>query len=542
MLTILEERGFVNSIAGERDALDQLLTNKRIGAYVGIDPTAPSLHVGHMLPFMALFWMYINGYHTVSLVSMLVHSYGKEIAEFHQLGGATAKVGDPTGRTTSRTLQPAAVQKANMVSMHYQLKKLWRNVEDYARKYGYVYEWAWHRELVNNNAWMGKLTMLEFLRLLGTGVRLGTMLGRDTVRNKMEKGDGMSFAEFSYPLMQAWDWWYMYQTKGVQIQIGGSDQFGNIVAGMDAIKYISKNHHNPDIRQEKEDERMLPYGFTVPLLTTSSGEKFGKSAGNAVWLDKDMTSIFDLYQFFLRSSDADVGRYLKVLTFMPLPKIEQIMTTHMEDPAKRVAQHALARDFVELVHGEEAAKAAESQHRMIFRSSSAPVTPQAVTPGPTASPVGDINPSLNRRAPQTTPNNAPTANLILPKSLIENQSVARVLYSAGLVSSRSEGHRLAQNQGAYLGSRSEGGGAMGDSLSFTPVKLRDPKKTQDYVMEGGLLILRVGKWKVKIVQVVSDEEFERLGLDAPGWKEDEKRAAREAEAAAKEEKVTKKKA
>lgn len=112
----------------------------------------------------------------------------------------------------------------------------------------------------------------------------------------MEKGDGLSFAEFTYPIMQAWDWWYMYQTKHVQLQIGGSDQFGNIVAGIDAVNYVRKTHHDPDVRQEKDDPLMKPVGFTVPLLTTASGEKFGKSAGNAIWLDGDMTSPFELHQ------------------------------------------------------------------------------------------------------------------------------------------------------------------------------------------------------------------------------------------------------
>lgn len=112
----------------------------------------------------------------------------------------------------------------------------------------------------------------------------------------MENGDGMSFAEFTYPILQSWDWWYMYQTKRIQVQIGGSDQMGNIITGMDAVNYIRKNHYDPDLRQEKEDFLMKPMGFTVPLLTTASGEKFGKSAGNAIWLDTDMTSAFDLYQ------------------------------------------------------------------------------------------------------------------------------------------------------------------------------------------------------------------------------------------------------
>ena len=117
-----------------------------------------------------------------------------------------------------------------------------------------------------------------------------------SVKNKMKSGDGMSFSEFTYPLLQAWDWWHMYNTKNIQIQIGGSDQFGNIIAGIDAINYIRKSHYDPLIRQEKDDPLRKPMGFTVPLLTTASGEKFGKSAGNAVWLDKDMTSTFELYQ------------------------------------------------------------------------------------------------------------------------------------------------------------------------------------------------------------------------------------------------------
>ncbi|KAI9702358.1 MAG: tyrosyl-tRNA synthetase [Candelina mexicana] len=493
-LSKLEKRGYVNSVAGDRDALEQLMTSKRIGAYVGIDPTASSMHVGHMLPLMTLFWLYIHGYHSVSL-----------------LGGGTATVGDPSGRTTSREVQGSSVRKANMVSMHYQLKRLWANIEQLSRKYGYQWEWAWHRELVNNNAWMNKLPILKFLQLLGPGVRLGTMLGRDTVRNKMDKGDGMSFAEFTYPLLQSWDWWHMYQTKGIQVQIGGSDQFGNIVAGIDAIKYIAKNHPDPDIRQDQEDRSLTPYGITVPLLKTASGEKFGKSAGNAIWLDKEMTSSFDLYQFFLRSADADVERYLKLFTFIPIPRIEEIIAEHMQHPHERKAQHILARDFVELVHGEEEAKDAEARHRLLFPSRSAPVSAEA--------PKGDWSNPLNPHAPQTTQNNAPSANVTLPASLVYDQPIARVLYHAGLVSSKGEGHRLAQNQGAYVGSRPAGGGGMPDELKFSPVKLWDPKLTQDYIMDGGLLILRVGKWKVKIVKILSDEEFVKLGLDAPGWKE-----------------------
>ena len=139
------------------------MTEKRVGAYVGVDPTAPSLHAGHLLPLMSLFWMYVHGYHTVSL-----------------LGGATVKIGDPTDRLTTREKQQSSVRTENMVKIHYQLKKLWVNVEAYGRKYGYNWEWAWKRELVNNNSWMNKLPLMEVLQVLGPGMRLGPMLARDT--------------------------------------------------------------------------------------------------------------------------------------------------------------------------------------------------------------------------------------------------------------------------------------------------------------------------------------------------------------------------
>lgn len=163
MLTMLEKRGYVNQIIGERGDLDRLLTEKRVGIYVGVDPTAPSMHVGHLLPLMVLYWMYIHGFHACSL-----------------LGGSTAQIGDPIGRTTTREAQHSSIRKVNMLKIHMQLKSIWGHVEDKARAYGYHWEWAWRREVTNNNAWLNKLPAIELLKLLGSGVRLGTMLGRDT--------------------------------------------------------------------------------------------------------------------------------------------------------------------------------------------------------------------------------------------------------------------------------------------------------------------------------------------------------------------------
>ncbi|KAL2061213.1 hypothetical protein VTL71DRAFT_7486 [Oculimacula yallundae] len=490
MLTTLEERGLVHQITGDRDKLDEFMTNRRVGAYVGVDPTAASLHVGHLLPLMSIFWMYVHGYHTVSL-----------------LGGATAKIGDPTDRLTTREKEPGAIRTANMARMHLQLKSLWQNVEAYGRKYDYKWEWAWHRELINNNAWWNKLPMLDVLQILGPGMRLGTMLARDTVKNKMSKGDGMSWAEFSYPLMQAWDWWYMFHTKGIHMQIGGTDQFGNITAGLHAVNYIKANHPDPKTREEATAIGE-PWGFTTPLLTTASGQKFGKSAGNAIWLDIEQMSGYDLYGFFLRTPDSDVSKYLKLFTFMPIEQIDALVSEHMEAPSQRKAQHKLASEFLELVHGPAEAKQARQQHELLHAGSGSN----------TAAATDNQKSNIMFERPQV--------NIVLPRHVIYQKSIGKILYAAGITESSSAGHRLATAGGAYIGgpphNKRE---AMNDAyLSWHPIKNWQPEETRAYLIHGDLLLLRQGRNLVRIVQVVSDEEYvssdrEYPGME-PGWRED----------------------
>lgn len=190
----------------------------------------------------------------------------------------------------------ADVRKSNMLAMHTQLKKLGKSIEDYGASYGYQWEQTWRRALENNNTWWQKESLLDVMKVMGNGIRVGPMLGRETVKNKLEKGDGMALSEFMYPIMQAWDWWKLYQQRKVQVQIGGGDQYGNILAGIDALKHVLKTREDRPNDAIELDGLNSPIGFTTPLLTTSSGEKFGKSAGNAVWLDKDLTSTFELYQ------------------------------------------------------------------------------------------------------------------------------------------------------------------------------------------------------------------------------------------------------
>ncbi|PGH10334.1 tyrosine-tRNA ligase [Blastomyces parvus] len=498
-LELMEERGLVNQVIGDRDALNKMWTERRVGVYVGVDPTAPSLHVGHMLPFMVLAWAYVHGIRSVFL-----------------LGGSTGQIGDPTDRLAPRAKMAAVTRKENMANMHLQLKRLGMSIERYGAKHGYESEWIWRRAIVNNNTWWLKEPFFEVMKTMGEAVRLGPMLGRDTVKNRLQSGKGMALSEFVYPLLQAWDWWQLIQQQNVLVQVGGSDQAGNIQFGMDATKPLMKANqeywrkHAP----KAEDRQLLePMGFTTPLLTTPSGQKFGKSAGNAVWLDQDMTSSFDLYQFFLRVPDENVEQYLKYFTFLPIPAIKELMEQHMQDPSKRIAQHKLASEFVELIRGPVEAAQAGKDHRSIFGGK----TPTGVEPE--ARPKQDLN------LPETSPFNAPSPHITLPRSLVVGQFFHKVLWSAGMAPSKAEAFRLVVNNGAAVASRSDSNATMDDKLSYVPIKTWDKDMTEKFIIEDSLMILKVGKWKVKIIKIVSDEEFEKLGLDAPGWKGEEDEAS-----------------
>jgi tyrosyl-tRNA synthetase len=307
----------------------------------------------------------------------------------------------------------------------------------------------------------------------------------------MAQGDGMSYAEFTYPLLQAYDWWHLYQS-GVQVQIGGSDQYGNIVAGIDLIKHLTpRPSTSPETKQLSG-----PFGLTVPLLTTAAGAKFGKSAGNAIWLDKTMTSPFELYGFLVGSADADVERYLKLFTFLPLDHISAVMTEHEADPGQRKAQHLLAREVVDLVHGSEEAQNTQNQHRLSRRPNLQSL--QAKAEG--------SKEGLNR--------------VYLPHSLVHNKPPARILYHAGLAKSNSDGTRMVNSGGAYIGSQSEGSGSESEGeLGFRSLKGISAAKVTEMMDKSNVLVLRTGKWNVKLIEVISDVDYQEKGLSAPGWEE-----------------------
>ncbi|KAK3341291.1 tRNA synthetases class I-domain-containing protein [Lasiosphaeria hispida] len=486
---LLDERGLIKDVAGPRDTVRELMRRRRIGAYVGIDPTASSLHIGHLVPLMPLFWMYMNGYTTFSLI-----------------GGSTAKIGDPSGRLKSRDTMARSDVTMNMTKIHYQLKRLWVNVEEEARRYGHEKEWVWRRGIINNNAWWNSQSLLEILRRVGTSMRIGPMLSRDTVKQKMTNGDGMSFSEFTYPIMQGWDWFTLASREHVQMQIGGSDQYGNIISGIEVFKAARASDNDPSTALPTRDEFDDPVGFTVPLLTDSSGVKFGKSTGNAIWLDPFMTSYYDFYGYFVRRPDADVEQHLKMLTFLPLPEIQSLMAESNADPSKRIAQHRLAFEVSRMVHGEKAAKEARDQHSQMHGK-------LVASPNMEGSAVMDQyqEPLRNHL------NTAPRMDMILPESLVMGKSISRILHASGLVSSTSEGHRLAASQGAYIGGAPGQLRAMNPyEITFTPIKLWFPQETRNYLIDGKLLILRKGKHNVRVVQMVSDEEYEKSGQTYPG--------------------------
>lgn len=314
----------------------------------------------------------------------------------------------------------------------------------------------------------------------------------------MTEGDGMSLGEFMYPLFQGWDFWHMYQKIGVQMQIGGSDQYGNIVAGIDALKVIRESEEMPQMRIPPTWTNEA-VGFTVPLLTDSAGVKFGKSTGNAIWLDEFQTTPFELYGYFMRRPDEDVEKLLKLFTFMPMSKIQQVMVEHQADPSKRIAQHTLAFEVLSLVHGSQKAVEEAQQHQFRFG--------------------GQLPYFVKEPKPETgilTPNTAPRKDIELPQAVLK-LSPAKLLYAAGLASSASEGQRLVVQQGAYVAARpGQTRGLVPGNLDWTPMKMWFPEETAKFVIDERLLILRKGKHNIRIIEIVSDEEWAKTKRIYPG--------------------------
>lgn len=314
----LKWRGAINQ-ATDLDALKELTDNNKIALYCGTDPTGDSLHIGHLIPFMILKRFQLAGHHPVIII-----------------GGGTGAIGDPSGRKSERQLQTMDQVHHNEEALTAQMKKLF-GTENFT--------------IVNNYDWLSKISLLDFLRDYGKLFNINTMLNKEVVASRLEAG--ISFTEFTYQILQSVDFLHLYRNNDVQLQIGGSDQWGNITAGIDLIHKVE----GPDTKV---------YGLTIPLMLKADGTKFGKTAGGAVWLDPKKTSPYEFYQFWINQDDRDVVKYLKYFTFLSKEEIEELAEKVEKEPWKREAQRRLAEEVTKFVHGPEAVEEAERISKALF--------------------------------------------------------------------------------------------------------------------------------------------------------------------------------
>jgi tyrosyl-tRNA synthetase len=317
LLTTLTARGFVQDAT---PGLAERLAQRTITAYVGFDPTADSLHVGSLVPVMGLAWLQRFGHTPIALV-----------------GGGTGMVGDPSGKREERPVMS--------------LEQIDRNAQGLARQLARFlsFEGANAARMRNNADWLRGIQLMDFLRDTGKHFTLSYMLQKESVRSRMEVG--ITYTEFSYMLIQAYDFWHLWRTERCELQMGGSDQWGNITAGIELVG---------------RREGAQVHGLVFPLITTAAGGKFGKSEAGNVWLDPARTSPYQFYQFWVNTDDRDVERYLKLFTFLRLDQIATAMAEHATDPGRRIAQRLLAREVSATVHGVEATEQAVQASAALF--------------------------------------------------------------------------------------------------------------------------------------------------------------------------------
>lgn len=308
LLEELQWRGLIYQQTDE-NAIEELLNKEQISLYCGADPTADSLHIGHLLPFMTLRRFQDHGHRPIVLI-----------------GGGTGMIGDPSGKSEERVLQTEEQVEVNVKGISAQMHKLF----EFGTDKGAV--------LVNNKDWLSQISLISFLRDYGKHVGVNYMLGKDSIQSRLE--NGISYTEFTYTILQAIDFGHLNRELNCKLQVGGSDQWGNITSGIELMR-----------RMYGQTEA---YGLTIPLVTKSDGKKFGKSESGAVWLDADKTSPYEFYQFWINQSDDDVIKFLKYFTFLDKEEISRLEQSKNEQPHLREAQKALAENVTEFIHGKEA--------------------------------------------------------------------------------------------------------------------------------------------------------------------------------------------
>jgi tyrosyl-tRNA synthetase len=331
MKNFVEELRWRGMIQDMTPGTEEQLKKEVTTAYLGIDPTADSLHIGHLVGVMMLRHFQRSGHKPLALI-----------------GGATGMIGDPSGKSQERVLIDEAMLRHNQECIKAQLSKFLDFDSDAPNK----------AELVNNYDWMKNFTFLDFIRNIGKLITVNYMMSKDSVKRRFtgENGaDGMSFTEFSYQLLQGYDFVYLNETKNCKLQLGGADQWGNITTGTEMIRKISGAE---------------AYALTCPLITKADGKKFGKTESGNVWLDRKRTSPYKFYQFWLNVSDEDAERYIKIFTMLDRETIEAAIAAHREDPGRRELQKLLAKEITIMVHGEKAYENAVAASKMLFRGNS----------------------------------------------------------------------------------------------------------------------------------------------------------------------------
>lgn len=419
----------VIEVMRERCLLDNLTSDdvetkagEPLVVYGGFDPTSSSLQAGNLVTIMLLAHFQRCGHKVIALV-----------------GGATGQIGDPSGKTGERSLISREQVRGNV-------KGIRENLE---RFLDFDHPTA-PAEIVDNSEWLEAYGYIDFLQDVGRHFRMGSMLGRDSVRTRLEGDDGMSYTEFSYALLQAYDFLVLFDSRQCSVQVGGSDQWGNITAGVDLVRRL----RGAEV-----------YGVTSPLVCDSAGRKFGKSEGNAVYLDHRLTSYFDFYQFFYRVADADVIRFLKIFTFLPLDRVAELEQAMATEPESRAAQKTLAEEITRNVHGEHGLAVAQRSSQVLY---------------------GEAMDGLHAEDLLDIFADVPSTEL--KRAEVEGANIVDVASASGLCASKGEARRLVGSGGLYLNN----------------VRVPGVDRTvgAEDIADGRVLVLRSGKKKHHLVKIV----------------------------------------
>ena len=406
----LQWRGLVHQLTDPE--LPKLIDNDSLTAYIGFDPTADSLHVGHLLQMCTLRRFQKAGHRPISLA-----------------GGGTGMIGDPGGKSEERNLLTREQLTANLDAIRAQL--------------GRFLDFEAGAMLLDNGEWLWSIPLLDFLRDIGKHFTVNQMVAKESVRARLEDRDqGISFTEFSYMLLQAYDFLRLFDDHGCRLQMGGSDQWGNITMGVDLVRRLRGEH---------------AYGLTSPLVLKADGTKFGKTESGAVWLDPAKTTPYAFYQYFVRSEDAVVGQYLRYFTWLSRDEIESLDAATAERPERREAQRRLAREVTTLVHGAEEAAKAEHAAAVLFTDEIA---------------------SLDEATLLSVLADAPSATVAAGASLVD------ALVATGLSGSKGDARRALQQKGAYVNGRQQG---------------EDRALDRNDALHGRFVVLRRGKRELALV-------------------------------------------